>query len=88
MEIGTNTLTNKNTFSSIAKSAEVNDTSIMIMLEDGRKISIPLYYFNELENAPKSKREKVEVFYGVRGLVWKSLDIHLSVPRLLGFDED
>jgi len=83
-----NTSANKITYSTTAVSVRVEGKYIVVTLEDGRIMSVPVYYFDELEHAPKKKRENVEIFYGGKGLRWPLLDIHLNVPRLLGVDED
>jgi Protein of unknown function (DUF2442) len=88
-EHGMNTSVNNfTTMSSVAINVKVNDSFITLDMEDGRIISIPLYYFEELEKAEKKQRENVEIFYNGKGLIWKELDIQLSIPRLLGINED
>ena len=74
--------------STVAVDAKIDKDYLSITLEDGRIVSYPLYYFSELEHAKKKQRESVEVFHAGKGLRWKSLNVHLSVPMLLGFGED
>lgn len=75
-------------FPTEASAAAVDDDYLILTLVGGIIVKYPLLYFPELAGAEKKDKMAVKVFAGGKGLVWESLDVHLNVPRLLGFTED
>jgi hypothetical protein len=54
-----------------------------LSLIDGRKISIPLWFFPRLQNAKKIERENFEFSGNGTGIHWENLDEDISVEGLL-----
>ncbi|MBI4063380.1 MAG: DUF2442 domain-containing protein [Elusimicrobia bacterium] len=68
-----------------ARAAQVwfDDNSLCVLLQDGRKISVPLSYFPRLLKATPEQRQKHELSGGGLGIHWDELDEDISVPALL-----
>lgn len=75
-------------FPTVALTAAVDNDFLILTLVGGIIVKYPLIYFPELAGAEKKDKMAVKVFAGGKGLVWESLDVHLNIPRLLGFTED
>ncbi|MDA3901308.1 MAG: DUF2442 domain-containing protein [Spirochaetes bacterium] len=54
------TLQNKK-FSQTANTVSLTSEELIVFLDDGRKVSVPLYYFPKLENAPEEQRNNFEL---------------------------
>ena len=57
--------------------------SLIVDLEDGRSIHVPLTWTERLADAPAKKLKRVEIRGGGRLLHWPDLDEDISVARLL-----
>ena len=74
-----------NTLTLEARASKVwfDKDSLCVLLQDGRKIEIPLSYFPRLLKARAKQRQKYEVSGGGLGIHWDELDEDISVPALL-----
>ncbi|MGA7778905.1 MAG: DUF2442 domain-containing protein [Paraburkholderia sp.] len=66
-----------------ATAVEVNDTSILVKLSDGRELRVPLLWFPTLDSASPEQRRKVRISHSGKGLHWDELDEDISVEGLL-----
>jgi hypothetical protein len=60
-----------------------NDDVLVVELEDGRTISVPLPWYPRLLHAPQKDRDDWHVAGGGFGIHWPSIDEDLSVDGLL-----
>ncbi len=68
-------------------SVEFNATAIVLQLEDGRGISVPLDWLPRIKNASDADRRNYQLVDGGEGIHWPALDEELSVPALLGLPD-
>jgi hypothetical protein len=66
-----------------AKDVRFDDHFFIIVLSDGRKISIPLSFYPTLANATPAQRSQFEIFGSGRAISWAGLDLDLNVQFLL-----
>jgi hypothetical protein len=59
------------------------ESKMMIFLEDGRELSIPLEWFPKLRNASMKELNNWRLIGNGEGIHWEDLDEDLSVERLL-----
>lgn len=59
------------------------DSSLVVLLEDGREISVPLEWFPRLAHASEAELSDFRLIGGGIGIHWESLDEDLSVAGLL-----
>lgn len=83
---GMSTLQNKQ-FSHTANTVSLTPEELTVFLDDGRKVSVPLYYFPKLENAPEKQRNNFELICRGTGIHWEDLDEDISVAGLLGLPD-
>jgi hypothetical protein len=57
---------------------------LVLKLEDGRAVSVPLEWLPRLKNASDAQRRAWELIDGGEEIRWEDLDEDLSVPVLLG----
>jgi uncharacterized protein DUF2442 len=70
-----------------ATTVAFTDDSLVVTLEDGRILSVPLEWFPRLRDAsPKARRNWRLVGKGY-GIHWPTLDEDISVPGLLGLPD-
>jgi hypothetical protein len=70
-----------------ATTVAFTDDSLVVTLEDGRILSVPLEWFPRLRDAsPKARRNWRFIGKGY-GIHWPSLDEDISVPGLLGLPD-
>ena len=62
---------------------QVSDTTLTVVLRDGRKISAPLDWFPRLSSAPPDQRRVWESAAAGHGIHWPLIDEDLSVEGLL-----
>ncbi len=61
----------------------VTDDMLMLYLEDGRTLGIPLVWFPRLVRASAAERQHYEVIGHGAGLHWPDLDEYVSVRSIL-----
>jgi hypothetical protein len=59
------------------------DIHLIVELEDGRSISVPLTWYPRLLHATQKERDDWQVAGGGFGIYWPSIDEDLSVEGLL-----
>ena len=59
------------------------DIQLVVDLEDGRSISVPLTWYPRLLHATQKERDDWQVAWGGFGIHWPSIDEDLSVEGLL-----
>jgi hypothetical protein len=74
-------------FSHTATNVSLSDDELTVLLDDGRKLSVPLYYFPKLENASKDVRNNYELICRGTGIHWEEIDEDISVAGLLGLPD-
>jgi selenophosphate synthetase-related protein len=71
----------------IATTVAFTGDSLVVTLEDGRILSVPLEWFPRLRDAsPKARRNWRLIAKGY-GIHWPALDEDISVPGLLGLPD-
>jgi len=66
-----------------AVSVECTDNELRVVLDDGRKLSVPLAWFPRLLTATPAQRADWRLIGGGEGIRWEALDEDLSVLGLL-----
>ncbi len=66
-----------------AKCVVVTDCELIVTLDDGRSISVPIVWFPRLSRATPESREKWELIGDGEGIHWPILDEDISVAGLL-----
>jgi hypothetical protein len=64
-------------------SLQVTDEAISAILEDGRKISVPLVWSWRLSEATKAQRNKFEIIGNGVGIHWPDVDEDISAQGML-----
>ena len=67
-----------------ARSAAIETDRLLVTLEDGRELSVPLEWFRWLDGASDAQVADLEIIEFGLGIWWESLDEGVSVPFLLG----
>jgi hypothetical protein len=67
----------------IARKVSINDNELIMLLADGRKISVPLAWFPRLLHATTDQRQNFELLGEGEGIHWPDVDEDLSVAGLL-----
>ena len=73
---------------SAAKSVRFTATDMIVELQDGRAISVPLAWFPILADATPRQREKARISKSGAGIHWDELDEDISVAGLLAGNGD
>jgi len=71
-----------------AQDVSFGDKTLVVDLEDGRQITVPLAWFPRLAAAPAVQRSKWELIGRGVGISWPDIDEDISVENLLGVDGD
>ena len=66
-----------------AESVRFSEDSMIVQLDDGRALSIPLAWYPRLLNGTRQEREKHELIGDGEGIHWPALDEDISVEGLL-----
>lgn len=66
-----------------AINVEFSDSKMIIFLEDGREVSIPLEWFPRLRNATTKQLKKWRFIGNGEGIHWDEIDEDVSVENLL-----
>jgi len=69
--------------SSNATNVAFTDTKMIIFIEDGRELSIPLEWFASLRNATSEQLNNWRLIGKGEGIHWEDLDEDISVECLL-----
>jgi hypothetical protein len=70
-----------------ARGIEFIPDALVVHLEDGRSLTVPLEWFPRLRDAPPAARTRWELMGGGLGIHWPELDEDLSVAGLLGLPD-
>jgi hypothetical protein len=75
-------------FSIISKSKNAvnivfSDSKMIVFLEDGRELSVPLEWFPRLRKATKEQLEKWRFIGKGEGIHWEEIDEDISIENLL-----
>jgi hypothetical protein len=66
---------------------EFSVDTLVVRLEDGRSLTVPLEWFPRLRNASPEQRDGWELIGRGVGIRWPTLDEDISVAGLLGFPD-
>lgn len=66
-----------------ARQVEFDDDRMIVSLEDGRVISVPLEWFPRLLHATENQRRAVRISRHGQGLHWDQIDEDLTVAGLM-----
>ena len=67
----------------LAVEVSCNDDSLLVVLADGREISVPLIWFPRLQKATPAQRNQWRLIGGGIGIHWEAVDEDISVESLL-----
>ena len=70
-----------------ARAVELAPDLLIVHLEDGRSLSVPLEWFPRLRDALPEQREHRELLGPGIGIHWPDLDEDLSVAGILGLPD-
>ena len=71
------------TETAMAKSARVTARTLIVDLQDGRTVSVPLQWYPRLAHGSPSERQRWELIGPGVGIHWPALDEDISVDGLL-----
>lgn len=63
--------------------AEIEQNSIVVDLEDGRRVSIPIAWFQRLNSASPEKVKNMEISPAGYGIHWPDLDEDVSIKAFI-----
>lgn len=78
-----NSLKTHSPTSVLAMDVHFTDDAMLVMLSDGREISVPLEWFPRLRNATPEQRKKWRLIARGIGMHWDEIDEDISVTTLL-----
>ena len=67
----------------VAVDIQLTDQRLIVELEDGRSISIPVEWYPRLSHATKEERTHWELLGGGYAIEWPDLDEHIGIEGLL-----
>jgi hypothetical protein len=67
-----------------AASISFTETTLHVVLVDGRELGVPLAWFPRLESATPEQRRAFEMLDQGIEIRWEEIDEDISVPNLLG----
>ena len=70
-----------------ATGVDFTEDALVVRLEDGRSLSVPLAWLPRLKNAPDKERRGYELVDGGEEIRWDAIDEDLSVAALLGLPD-
>jgi len=70
----------------LATSLEFVEHRMLVELDDGRLIGLPLEWFPRLRDASEEDRRRWELIGDGEGIYWPAVDEHLSVRGFLALD--
>jgi hypothetical protein len=62
-----------------ATSVEVTEFSLCVALEDGRVISVPIWWYPRLHEATEAQRQNWQLLPGHYGIHWPEVDEDIGV---------
>ena len=71
-----------------AVAADVRGERLIVTVQDGREITVPIAWFDFLALATEDQRADLRVIGGGAGIWWEQLDDGISVPQLFGLPAD
>ena len=69
--------------SNFAVDIKFTDTKMVVILEDGRELSVPLEWFKKLRNASREQLINCRFIGKGEGVHWEELDEDISIENLL-----
>ncbi|RMD61699.1 DUF2442 domain-containing protein [Candidatus Parcubacteria bacterium] len=66
-----------------AQDVKVTDDELIVALDDGRTIAVPLVWYPRLLHGTAEERKKWRLIGGGEGIHWPDLDEDISVEHLL-----
>lgn len=70
-----------------ATAVDFTKDALIVRLEDGRSLSIPLAWLPRLKGATDKERRAYELVDAGEEIRWQALDEDISVPGLLGLPD-
>ena len=70
-----------------ARALEFEPDLLIVHLQDGRSLSVPLEWFPRLRDARPEQRQRWELLGAGTGVHWPDLDEDISVAGLLGLPD-
>ncbi|HYU17719.1 MAG TPA: DUF2442 domain-containing protein [Chloroflexota bacterium] len=70
-----------------ARAIEFPPDALVVHLQDGRSLTVPLEWFPRLRNATPKQREQWELIGSGIGIHWPEVDEDISVAGLLGLPD-
>jgi hypothetical protein len=67
----------------LAADVKCTRDALVVVLEDGRQISVPLAWFPRLQNATPAQRKNWRLIGGGIGIHWEDMDEDVSIESLL-----
>jgi hypothetical protein len=67
----------------VAVEVSCSDDALTVILDDGRRVSVPVVWFPRLSNATSKQRNDWELIGGGLGIHWESIDEDISIASLL-----
>lgn len=67
----------------LASDVRCTRNSLVVVLQDGRQISVPLAWFPRLKKATAAQRKNWRLIGGGIGIHWEDIDEDISVQSLL-----
>lgn len=68
----------------LAAMVEIDRQWLRVELRDGRKLSVPVSWFDWLSGANEAELADFEIIEDGQGIWWNAIDEGLSVPGLFG----
>ena len=66
-----------------AKEVRCTEDALLVVLTDGRQLSVPLDWYPRLQHATPAQRDDWELIGGGYGIHWPQIDEDISVRGLL-----
>ncbi len=70
-----------------AEGVAFRDGALVLSLNDGRSLSVPLDWFPPLRDASDDQRSNWRLIAAGYGVHWPDLDVDVCVPSLLGLPD-
>jgi hypothetical protein len=69
--------------SKLAQDVSFTEDKMIVFLEDGRELSVPLDWFPRLREASREELNEWRLIGGGEGIHWEALDEDISVEKLI-----